>query len=107
MLVLDRIDLFSVKAERRYQRVEEIFDERIQDIQAAEQALDTVAIETMRRQRLQFMKIEQNISDGIRSNKIGTINSGLFELASFFGADLGYANQSEFVRKFDDMEIAL
>lgn len=107
MLVLDRIDLFSVKAERRYQRVEEIFDERIQDIRAAEQALDTVAIETMRRQRLQFMKIEQNISDGIRSNKIGTINSGLFELASFFGADLGYANQSEFVRKFDDMEIAL
>lgn len=107
MLVLDRIDLFSVKAERRYQRVEEIFDERIQDIRAAEQTLDSVAMETMRRQRLQFMKIEQNISDGIRSNKIGTINSGLFELASFFGADLGYANQSEFVRKFDDMEIAL
>lgn len=107
MLVLDRIDLFSVKAERRYQRVEEIFDERIQDIRAAEQTLGLVAMETMRRQRLQFMKIEQNISDGIRSNKIETINSGLFELASFFGADLGYANQSEFVRKFDDMEIAL
>lgn len=107
MLLLDKIDLFSVKAERRRKRIEEIFDERIKDIHDAEQTFDTAAIETMRSQKLQFMKIENHINDGIQANNISTINSGLFELASFMNVDLGYKNQEEFVEKFDDMEIAL
>lgn len=107
MLLLDKIDLFSVKAEKRRKRIEEIFDERIKDIHDAEQTFDTAAIETMRSQKLQFMKIEKNINDGIQANNISSINSGLFEFASFMNVDLGYKNQEEFVEKFDDMEIAL
>lgn len=109
MLLLDKIDLFSVKAEKRRMRIEEIFDERIKDIREAENTFNTAAIETMREQNLQFNAIKKNIWDGIETNNISTINTGLFRLASFMHVDLGYNNQTEFVEKFDsgELEIAL
>ena len=54
MLLLDQIDLFSVKAEKRRQRIEEIFDERIQDIKNATQTFNTAAIEALQTQKQQF-----------------------------------------------------
>lgn len=107
MLLLDKIDLFSVKAEKRRKRIEEIFDARIKDIHDATQAFNTAAIETMREQRLQFVAIDKKINDAIQGNNIVAINSSLFDLASFMHVDLGYKNQDEFVEKFDDMEIVL
>lgn len=107
MLLMDKIDLFSVKAEKRRKRIEEIFDARIKDIHDAEQVFNTAAIETMRDQRLQFVAIDKKINDAIQGNNIVAINSGLFDLASFMHIDLGYKNQDEFVKNFDDMEIAL
>ncbi len=107
MLLLDKIDLFSVKAEKRRKRIEEIFDARIKDIHDAEQVFNTAAIETMREQRLQFVAIDKKINDAIQGNNIVAINSSLFDLASFMHVDLGYKNQEEFVEKFDDMEIVL
>ena len=59
MLLLDKIDLFSVKAEKRRERIEEIFTERINDIHDAEQTFNNAAIETMRLQKLQFIEIEK------------------------------------------------
>ena len=107
MLLLDKIDLFSVKAEKRRMRIEEIFDERIKDIKNVEQTFDTAAIETMRIQKLQFSAIESQLKDGIERNNIDDINSSLFKLASFMQVDLGYDNQVDFVDKFDDMNISL
>ena len=107
MLVLDKVDLFSVTAEKRRMRIEEIFDARIKDIQEATEAFDSAAIDTMRRQRLQFSAIEKQILGSIEKNDTDGINSGLFELASFMQVDLGYRNRTEFVERFDDMEIAL
>jgi hypothetical protein len=107
MLLLDKIDLFSVKAEKRHKRIEEIFDERIKDIHEAEQTLNNAAIQAMREQKLQFIKIEKNINEGIQSNNITSINSSFFELAKFMNVDLCYTNLSEFVEGFDNMDIAL
>lgn len=107
MLILDKIDLFSVKAEKRRMRIEEIFNERINDIKEAESSFDKAAIETMRAQKLQFTSIEKGIRNAIDNNNIVDINAGLFQLASFMQVDLGYKTQEEFVEKFDDMEISL
>ena len=107
LIVLERIDLFSVNAEKRRMRIEEIFDERIKDIKEAEQALDTITMERMRSDKLQFTVIKNSIYEGIERDNIDEINAGLFKLATFMNVDLGYNNQSEFVEKFDDMEIAL
>ena len=107
MLLLDKIDLFSVKAEKRRMRIEEIFDERINDIKEAEKTFDTAAIETMRTHKVQFASIRNGIQNAIDNNNIVDINTKLFELASFMSVDLGYKSQEEFVDKFDGMEIAL
>lgn len=107
MLLLDKIDLFSVKAEKRRQRIEEIFNERIKDIQEAQQTFNTSAIETMRSQKIEFLKIKDKVWSGIDNNSIDSINNGLFELAQFMHVDLGYRNQKEFVEKFDNGELEI
>ena len=107
MLLLDKIDLFSVNTEKRRMRIEEIFDERINDIKEAEKTFDTATIETMRAHKVQFTSIRNGIQNAIDNNNIVDINTKLFELASFMSVDLGYNSQEEFVDKFDDMEIAL
>ena len=61
MYILNKADLFSTKAERRYERVKEIFDERIKDVQEATELFDRVALETMKEQRLQFESIQEEI----------------------------------------------
>ena len=107
MLLLNKIDLFSVKAEKRRQRIEEIFNERIKDIKAAEKTFDSAAIETMRSHKLQFTSIEKQIKEGLNSNSIDTINEGMLKLASFMGVELGYNNLGEFNEQFDNMELSL
>lgn len=107
MLLLDRVDLFSVKAEKRRMRIEEIFDERIKDIKEATENFNISALETMAIQKQKFDDIKNVIWGGINNNNIDTINSGLYELASFMRIDLGYTNQEEFVDNFDDLEISL
>ena len=109
MFLLDRIDLFSVKAEKRRMRIEEIFDERIKNIKEATDTFNTAALETIRNQRLKFTELKDKIWNGINSNDIDTINSGLIEMAAFMKLDLGYNNHQEFVEKFDsgELEIAL
>lgn len=104
MYLLDEIDLFSVKAERRKARIEEIFNERIKDIKEAEATYNLAALETMRSQRLQFDSISMAIHNGIEHNNIDIINKGLYSMASFFGVDLGYKNTDEFVNYFDGLD---
>ncbi len=107
MLLLDKIDLFSVKAEKRRQRIEEIFDARIKDIKEAGETLNSTALEVMITQQVQFTEIQKSVWDGIEGNNIKAINVGLFKLADFLHVDLGYKDQDEFVEKFNDMELAL
>lgn len=107
MLLLDKADLFSVNAEKRRMRIEDIFDERIKDIDEAMKSLNIASLETMRSQKLQFVAVEKEIYNGVDSNNIYGINNGLFALASFMHVDLGYKNREEFVEQFDDMSISL
>lgn len=107
MILLDKIDLFSVKAENRRLRIKEIFNERIADIKEAERTFNTAVLETIRTQRLQFAAIEQNLHKAIKEGSIDAINSELFKLAAFMKVDLGYTSQEEFVNNFDNMEIVL
>lgn len=104
MFLLDRIDLFSVKSEKRLQRIEEIFDARIKDIKEATDSFNTTALETMRAHRLKFAEIREKIWKGINSDDIDTINSGLFEMAVSMKIDLEYNNHEEFIDYIDNKQ---
>lgn len=105
MYILNKADLFSTKAERRYERVKEIFDERIKDVQEATELFDRVALETMKEQRLQFESIQEEINTGLESNDIDSINTGLYKLADFIKVDLPYSNTKEFCDYMDSEEV--
>ena len=96
MYGLDQIDLFSVKSERRRNRICEIFEARINDTKAAAAHLDFVAIETLRRQRIGFENISNVIEVGVENDNIATINNGFYRMAEFFRVELPYSNSEEF-----------
>lgn len=105
MYILNKADLFSTKAEKRYERVKEIFDERIKDVQEATELFDRVALETMKEQRLQFESIQEEINTGLESNDIDSINTWLYKLADFMKVDLPYSNTKEFCDYMDSEEV--
>lgn len=101
MYVLDKADLFSVKVEKRRDRILEIFDERIKDIQEAEKQLDTFALETLKEQREEFENINNDIQEGFKNNNIEEINKGLYRIAQFMKVELPYSNTDEFIEYSD------
>lgn len=101
MYLLNKVDLFSVKAEKRRNRIIEIFEERIKDINEAAEAYNTIAIETLKTQRENFETITENISNGIKSNNIININEGLYQLANHLKVELPYSNTEEFCDYMD------
>ncbi len=97
MYLLDKADLFSVKSEKRRDRIIEIFTERIKDIEEAEKGINSYTLETLKQQRLDFENIKSSIYTGIEDDNIDTINDGLYKMADFLGVKLEYSNTEEFV----------
>lgn len=104
MYLLNKADIFSVQAQKRHDRIIEIFDERIKDIDEAAENCNVVAIETFKRQREQFEQINEQIQDGFNSNHIDTINAGLYQMADFMQVELPYSNTDEFCDYMDSEE---
>lgn len=105
MYLLDKADLFNAKAEKRHERIKEIFGERIKDVQEATELFDRVALETLKNQRLQFESIQEEINMGMELNDIDSINTGLYKLADFMSVDLPYSNTKEFCDYMDSEEV--
>lgn len=105
MYLLDKADIFGVKIEQRRDRILEIFNERIKDINDIKESYNIIAIETLRKHREDFAEIEEDIQSALKFNNIDTINSNLYKMADFFKVDLPYNNTKEFVNYFDDQDI--
>ena len=101
MYLLDKVDIFSVKAEKRRDRIIEIFDERIKEIEEAADACNIVALETLRKQREEFEDISGCIDQGLDEDNITSINQGLYEMAKFMNVDLEYSDTEEFCDYMD------
>lgn len=105
MYILDKADIFSVKAQKRHDRISEIFEERISDINDAAENCNIIAIETLTRQKKEFEIIFDGILDGLKANNILEINDGLYKIANFMNIDLSYSNTDEFCDYMDSEEI--
>lgn len=105
MYLLDKADIFSVKAEKRRDRIIEIFDERIKEIEGVADACNIVAIETLKKQREEFEYISGCIDQGLNEDKIISINQGLYAMAKFMNVDLEYSNTEEFCDFMDSNTI--
>ena len=101
MILMDKIDIFSVKAEKRRDRIREIFEQRINDIKEASEHLDEYTIEVLKSQRKKFDDIKNSIKYAISENNIDRINNEMYEMARFLGVDLDYSNTEEFCDYMD------
>jgi len=97
MFLLDKADLFSVKAEKRRDRIEDIFAERIQDIRQVSGSFDSAAAEALRRQYHSFEATRTRVQQGFASSNMDEVNAGLYKLAELFKVELPYRNTEEFV----------
>lgn len=104
MYMMNKIDLFSVKAEKRHARIKEIFDERINDINEAVELFNVEVISRLKRQHQQFGELNEIINEGLDSDDINLVNENLYRLADFFKAEVIYRNTQEFVNYFDTSE---
>lgn len=94
---LEALDLFAVKAEMRYARVQEIFDARRQAMEDAAEAYDVAAMEQLTKQRAQFSTLSAAINQGLNDDNMEVVNNGLLEMADFFRVDIPYRSREEFV----------
>ena len=80
---LDKADLFNAKADRRNQRIREIFDLRIQDVRDKTEIATAAACEAARDSRIKLMKLFEGITNASENNDYAALNasvSGLYQL---------------------------
>lgn len=102
MYLLDKIDLFSVKAEQRTRRIKEIFDARIQDIKDAQGAFAQSALKTMCEQRMHYDRMSLEANAALAKNDYASLNATLLKMADFFKIELPYRSTKEFMTLFDE-----
>jgi hypothetical protein len=93
--LLDEIDLFSVKDEKRMQRIKEIFQLRIENIKNNTDIFEKNALEVLAKQKLQFIKIIDNLNTSIDNNM--DANRSVYQVADFMKIDLKIKTTNDFI----------
>lgn len=96
--LLDKMDLFSVKSEKRRMAIEAIFEQRRKEIEAATIAMDSMAIHVLEKQQEAFQKLTSDIKEDIDAE---TLKEKVISLADFFKIDLPYTSVESFVTGYD------
>lgn len=87
--LLDKADVFNVKAEKRNTRIKELFDERINDIQQATNNMNEIVIEKMRQYSLESRQILNRFSEAIENSDYSNSKQRNFSLSKIFKDRLG------------------
>ncbi len=96
---LDKADLFNVKADQRNQRIDEIFSERIKDLEESTHNFDTVLTEKLKRQKSEFNTLMGSIDNCFANNDLSSAHKKIRDLFHFLGYDLGYTDLEDFKNK--------
>ena len=80
---LDKADLFNVKKERRNQRIREIFELRVQDIEDKSTTLTDALCDNLRRANIKLNQYFKEIADATAENDFSQLNyatAGLYQV---------------------------
>ncbi|WP_133060408.1 hypothetical protein [Parendozoicomonas haliclonae] len=94
--LLDKADLFSVKAELRSKRVAEVFDLRIEQIKLNTDAFQAESIRKLAEDRLRFKAINDDIMTAIDDKK--DVNPAIYALADHFKIKLDIRDTDDFLK---------
>ena len=105
MSLLDKLDLFSTKAEKRAARIKEIFDARIADMEERAACMRVEVIELLGKQRRCFDALISGMETAIDSENVEDMVQYSYSLADFFKVELEYSNTEEFVKWWDSQKV--
>ncbi|WP_203462563.1 hypothetical protein [Bacteroides xylanisolvens] len=94
--LLDKADIFNVKADRRNARIKELFEERINEIRQATQSMNEAVIEKMRQSTLESRLILDRFSKSMEKSDFTDASYEVLALAKNLNIVLDYNNFSEF-----------
>jgi len=100
---LDRADLFNVKKDQRNQRIDEIFNERIKDIEESTRNFEAAAAETLKEQVIQFNTLMSSIKNNLTKGDMLAVDNDLLGLSRFLGFQLGYTSHEDFKEKQNNL----
>lgn len=100
--ILDQIDIFSVKDEKRMMRIKEIFELRIEAIKNNTDIFEKTSLETLAKQKLQFKKITNTMNRAIEDNL--PVNNSIYEIANFMHIDLKVKSTNDFLDLLNNNE---
>lgn len=105
MALLDKLDLFHVKAERRKARIREIFEARLAEMQERVSCLQVDALNLLSKQRICFEELIQNASKAIEEKNPEKMVGCSYAIAAFFSVELEFSNTREFVEWWDKQKV--
>jgi len=98
MMLMDKIDLFDAKAEKRQNRIREIFEARYIELQERASCMQSEVLNALKNQRLSFDNLIRGAEQAVEKKDIDTVVAYSYKLAEFFSVDLEYSNTAEFVK---------
>ncbi len=101
MMLMDKLDIFSVKENKRFERIHEIFQIRLDDITQRTQTLHYESIELLKKQKLRFNELIDGANKAIEENNSEELVVCCRGIAEFFKVELEYKNSEEFCVWFD------
>ncbi|MDO4177613.1 MAG: hypothetical protein Q4D21_00310 [Phascolarctobacterium sp.] len=101
MNTLEKLDLFSVKSEKRQLVIEEVFNARIKDVESATESMDTVAIDVLNAQQKAFNSITSSVNKALDDENYEEMSARIKEMSSFLKIELPYGNVKEFIKAYD------
>ena len=101
MYAMDRLDIFGVKYEQRTERIKEIFDARIADIKAAQEAMDDATVEKLAEAKKKFFEITENAKTAIQNNDWFTVNNEIVAFATSAGFEPKFESDEDFTSWLD------
>ncbi|MCT8393686.1 hypothetical protein D0504_08175 [Weissella confusa] len=101
MYAMDRLDIFGVKYEQRTERIKEIFDARIADIKAAQEAMDDATVEKLAEAKKKFFEITENAKTAIQNNDWLTVNNEIVAFATSAGFEPKFESDEDFTSWLD------
>ena len=101
MMLMDKLDIFSVKENKRFERIHEIFEMRLEDITKRTETLHFESIDLLRKQKLRFNELVDGANEAIKANDSKKLTEYCRGIAQFFKVELEYSNSEEFCAWFD------
>lgn len=104
MVLLDRLDLFSVKAQKRHERIEEIFAIRIAEIKLVNDTLNTQVVEALAKSQMCFNDIKESMYNSMKNNDMDSLFVDCKNMAKFYKTELPFTTIEEGVDYIDKIE---